>query len=246
MRYCASNRQEKQAVNINYNTRYESVDRSIGFPHGDFVEVLDVMTGNSLGSLRDKREAHASGVLHGAFHLWLVAKVDGVDGIYAQMRSPTKSVAPGCLDASAGGHYHPGESSLDGLRELDEELGVTLDPRELFFLGKRYSFFVNDSVNNAEIIDVFIAQVSLPLEAFKLRAQEVVGLYFIPLSDIVRMFRCGDSVSCSGIAVDPRDESVSSTIIANKDSFAPSIDQYAYKVAVLAARYLNGETDLVI
>ena len=57
--------------------------------------------------------------------------------VLLQKRSAEKDSNPGCYDISSAGHLGRGDVPLEGaLRELHEELGLTLTPGDLHFVGR--------------------------------------------------------------------------------------------------------------
>ncbi|QEC50496.1 NUDIX domain-containing protein [Baekduia soli] len=122
-------------------------------------ELLDVVDehGRRLGTKR-RGDVHRDGDWHLAFHLWVV----GPGGVLLQRRAQAKASWPGRLDASAAGHLTAGESVADGLREVEEELGVTYRMDELHALGMHRV----DEVANRELQHVFAVRDDRPLTAW--------------------------------------------------------------------------------
>src|SRR5436189_261499 len=58
----------------------------------------------------------------------------GGAALVLQRRAPTKQTGPGAWDVSAAGHFRPDEGLAGGLREIAEELGLTVAPSELVAL----------------------------------------------------------------------------------------------------------------
>lgn len=57
--------------------------------------------------------------------------------VLLQKRSAAKDSNPGCYDISSAGHLASGGAPVDGaLRELQEELGLTLSPEDLHYVGQ--------------------------------------------------------------------------------------------------------------
>ena len=82
-----------------------------------------------------RKEAHNSPhIIHRAIQV-LVFNKDGK--LLIQKRSLTKDTAPGCWSESVGGHVCNGEEYLPvDVREIQEELGITVSPKNLQPLGK--------------------------------------------------------------------------------------------------------------
>lgn len=90
----------------------------------DVVDEHDVVVGRAY-----RREIHRRGLLHRAIHIfWL--RADGQ--LCLQRRSYAKDNCPGLLSSSCAGHVDAGEDYLAAaVRELREELGVTVSPAAL-------------------------------------------------------------------------------------------------------------------
>ncbi|QXE01274.1 NUDIX domain-containing protein [Terribacillus sp. DMT04] len=86
--------------------------------------------------VKEREEVHRDGDWHETFHCWFVEH-DGTDlYIYLQQRAFNKSEFPGKYDITAAGHLENGETPVTGgLREVQEELGVTLEESDLFYKG---------------------------------------------------------------------------------------------------------------
>ena len=93
----------------------------------DIVDETDEVIGQ-----RARPEVHRLGLRHRAVHV-LVFNSRG--HLFLQKRSLRKDCFPGAWDSSASGHLQPGESyDAAAVRELQEELGLTLDiPLERLF-----------------------------------------------------------------------------------------------------------------
>ncbi len=92
----------------------------------------------SLGELVDHRCAdETAGIEQACVY---IALVDGAGRVYIQHRAATKRLWPERKTISASGHVDPGETfEQAAVREVEEELGIRLDPQDLrpvgFFTG---------------------------------------------------------------------------------------------------------------
>lgn len=159
------------------------------------AELLDVYAADGTTRLGTKaRDAvHRDGDWHLAFHLWVVRR----DGVLLQRRARSKDSWPGRLDATAAGHLVAGERVADGLREVDEELGVRYAPGELVALGVHR---VDDEPargrRNREHQHVFAVRDERPLEAWTAwdRA-ELDGLVLVGHGDLATLAAGGGPVA---------------------------------------------------
>lgn len=90
--------------------------------------------GNRTGTA-PRDEVHRHGLWHETFHCWFVRQADNGLMIYLQLRSRHKRDYAGLLDITAAGHLLADETVEDGVREVQEELGLELAFDELKPLG---------------------------------------------------------------------------------------------------------------
>lgn len=211
----------------------------------ELFDILDPVTGYPTGQTKARYLVHQEGDWHGAFHLWLVNNTQE-PMMYLQRRKEDKDVAPGYLDVPVGGHYRSGEKMADGVREVQEEIGLTVKLEDLTPLGKRLVVYREQGVKNNEIIDVFLYETGLSLEAFQLQPEELAGFYEIPVREMLKLFTLeGYSYQAQGVELLnrlPQPHQLNVT----KNSFVPSIDAYPYKVAIQVERYFEGKEHLSI
>ena len=97
----------------------------------EFLDIVDE-NGQPTGEMIDRETAHAKGVLHRTSHVWLARRKKGKVQILLQKRAEHKSSFPGCYDISSAGHIPAGNSyEVSALRELEEELGVKAEEKDL-------------------------------------------------------------------------------------------------------------------
>ncbi|MGD7044671.1 NUDIX hydrolase [Jeotgalibacillus proteolyticus] len=127
-----------------------------------------------------RNQVHANGAWHETFHCWFVRKSGNRIYLYFQLRSPEKKDFPSLLDVTAAGHLLASESVEDGVRELEEELGVKLPFTLLQPLGTVKEKLKNGLETDAEICRVFSFGITQEIE-FTLQASEVKGLFHVEL-----------------------------------------------------------------
>lgn len=130
-----------------------------------------------------RAEVHRLGHWHEAFHCWFVSREAGQVYIYLQLRSKEKKDYPNLLDISAAGHLLAHETVLDGVREIEEELGIPVSFDKLIPLGVvEYHLVVGDKIDK-EFAHVYLYEGRSILEEAKLQADEVSGLFRMDFGD---------------------------------------------------------------
>ena len=212
-------------------------------PAQDPNEPFDIITadGRSTGRVKSRAEVHRDGDWHRAIHVW-VAGVDyrGVPFLTLQRRSPDKDTWPGRFDATVGGHYRAGETLAETLREIEEEIGVIPDLKDLRPLGVRVcANEAQPGIVDREIQDIFLLRDNRPLEDFRPNSAELAALIRFPLETLVP-FLAGESSEIGGESLNPAATRVE-PITARIDDFIPTVDRYFLRIAIAAQRVLRGE-----
>ncbi|MCM3600794.1 NUDIX domain-containing protein [Robertmurraya korlensis] len=136
-----------------------------------------------------RAEIHEKGYWHETFHYWLMEKDQGIYYIFLQLRSPKKKDYPNLLDITAAGHLLANETVEDGIREVKEEIGLTVRMEELMSLGiLKYSVKMVPLIDN-ELAHVFLHRKNVTLDSFVLQEEEVVGIYRMKFTDFSALWR---------------------------------------------------------
>jgi isopentenyldiphosphate isomerase len=199
------------------------------------VDVLDGL-GRPTGEVAWKSEAHRLGLWHRCFHCWVCGS--DADGSYllVQRRAASKDTWPGCLDVTAAGHLRSGEEPLGGgLREVEEELGLRVDPERLLPLGTRRIEQEIPGGCDREFHEVFLLLDPTHPREMRLQEGEVDAVLRLRLGD-AETLGAGGSVS----AEEYSRGRISATRI-RLDDFVPNDDDYLGRVAAAARRALAGE-----
>lgn len=143
-------------------------------------ELLDIVdeNGQPTGEIVDRETAHAKGIRHRTSHLWLARRKDGEVQILLQKRAKHKSSFPGCYDISSAGHIPAGDGYLQSaIRELEEELGVKADEKDLIYCGDRKviwdDVFCGKPFHDRQISRIFLLWLDLEESVFILQESEV-------------------------------------------------------------------------
>ena len=198
------------------------------------VDVRDGESGERTGEVVWKSEAHRRGLWHRCFHCWVFGAGAGGPYLLVQRRSATKDTWPGYLDVTAAGHLAAGEEPLDGLREVEEELGLRVDPGRLTPLGTRLAEQRIPGGLDRELHDVFLLGDDTPPGDLRLQREEVEAVLRVGLDDAESLGTAG-----SAPAREYRDGGVSETRVRVSD-FVPNTDDYLRRVAVAARAALDG------
>ncbi|MBI1362909.1 MAG: NUDIX domain-containing protein [Proteobacteria bacterium] len=199
------------------------------------------------GQVVEKASAHEQGLWHQVFHCWIVrALEDGDAAVLFQMRSRTKSTYAGLLDISAAGHLSAGETPEDGIRELEEELGITAKPDELVSIGIQKINTGTTGYPNREFCHTFILERHEKPEEYILQPEEVDGVFEMRLSDAFGLFSGEEEkVRVRGVA-----RMMGKMVPAEKDvtlkDFVPHFDRYYLKIMIMIELHLAGSRYLAI
>lgn len=198
------------------------------------AEMFDIFDGkmNKIGT--DTREnAHAQGLWHQTFHCWIFDRSAGGEGrLLFQLRHKNKDTFPGLLDTSCAGHLRSGETVEDGVRELEEELGLSVSFAELLYCGTvAEENVISDRLIDREYNHIFIYECSQPLEEYHVQTDEVSGLYRVNIRGFRELLSGAlPSIEIEGMAVDDalQRSIFSRRTVAIRD-FTPATDAY-YRV----------------
>src|SRR6266700_2137100 len=146
---------------------------------------------------RTRAEVHTQGFWHETFHCWFLKEEEGKKYLLFQLRSAQKKDYPSLLDVTAAGHLLAGETPMDGLREVEEEIGVTLTFEHLVKVGVLREAMVEEGLINREMCHVYLYRCALDLDDFVLQEEEVSGLVQVELEQFER-FEKGECETVKG------------------------------------------------
>lgn len=170
----------------------------------------------------DTREnIHKKGLWHETFHCWLMDETD----VYIQKRSAKKKDFPGLFDITAAGHLLATENVTDGIREVEEELGIKVDPAKLLQAGVVRDVIELPRFIDKEFTNVFLYKSTFLPTDFLLQDEEVEGIYTVGISEIKALFRNESKVvTCKNL----RDGTLSEITL---NDFVPHETGYFYEIA---------------
>lgn len=196
-------------------------------------ELFDVVSSNGepTGIVKRRADVHRDGDWHRAIHIW-VYDDDTIDScLLMNQRGRHKDTWPLALDTTVGGHLAAGESVEQAYREIEEEIGITVDPTALRYIGQRSSESSGNhpGIIDREIQDIFFLRDNRRLDEFRPNAAELESLVRIELDDAIRLFD-GDVHSIPGTRLRAQDRALD-VIQVDQSWLIPVDDDYFLRVA---------------
>ena len=170
----------------------------------EFIDIVDE-NGNPTGETIDRTVAHRTGTRHRTTHIWIVRRRDGKVEILLQKRAKFKDSFPGCYDISSAGHIPAGVDFVaSGLRELQEELGFTIDEKELIECGLHCTYAQNEFhgipyVDN-QVAKVFLLWKDKEVDEMTLQEEEIESVMWMDFEECKDAVRNQTIPTCIDIA----------------------------------------------
>jgi isopentenyldiphosphate isomerase len=205
-------------------------------------ELFDIVLADGTPTGRSKRRAdvHRDGDWHRAVHVWVMGIDDRGPFLMFQKRSLAKDTSPGKMDSTVGGHYRAGEGIEQTLREVEEEIGISVTMADLTYAGIRRAVNERDSgVADRELQDVFFLRDERPLTEFRPSPAELAALVRVPIEEFLD-FHEGERETINVRSIAPGAAAEERLVIARLDFNRPA-DRYWYRVAIAAKMFLAGE-----
>jgi isopentenyldiphosphate isomerase len=152
-------------------------------------EVFDIFTSTmeKIGTA-SRSEVHDRGLWHQTFHCWIVSKETGKPSVLLQHRHPDKDTFPGLLDISSAGHLKAGELVEEGIRELEEELGIKVSFNALLPCGVyAEEDYLPDHRVDREFCHIFILGCDQPLTQYQFQREEIIGLCLVDANEFEQL-----------------------------------------------------------
>jgi isopentenyldiphosphate isomerase len=150
----------------------------------EFFEIFNE-SGQKTGSLVERGIVHSEGLWHCSVHVWIF---NNNCEILLQKRAATKDSHPGLWDVSAAGHITPGEVPVQSaLREMKEELGLSVAAEDLYFIDKRKITLISQkgSFIDREFTSIYICEWNGNPDTLTLQKKEVEEIRFFHI-DLLR------------------------------------------------------------
>ena len=206
------------------------------------VDILVPPTFKKSGKIKTLVQAWDNEEWIGTFNLWIV-QTKPVPAIVYQQRSPKSNWAPLKLDVTAGGHYEAGERISQGLREVREELGKNYKFKDITYLGRKLHVGPDTKKRMRQnVVDIFMVADDASLDTYTLQKEEVYAICICPISNLIRVHtKKGFSFTAQGLT----NEKKKIRIKVTKESFPYNWDDYHFKVALLADRFIKKEQNVI-
>ncbi|MCI6551966.1 MAG: NUDIX domain-containing protein [Lachnospiraceae bacterium] len=171
---------------------------------GQPLELLDIVDqeGNPTGKVRERSLVHRYGSRHRTAHVWIVRPgAAGSFDLLLQERAGDKDSFPGCLDISSAGHIPAGKGYQESaLRELEEELGITVSPQELVFVGFHegvsHSCFHGKPFHNQEYSAVYLLERDIEISQLNFQKEEIASLLWMDYAACMEGLKNGTLNHC--------------------------------------------------
>ena len=147
----------------------------------ELIDLLD-SNGNFTGKTALKSDAHKNGWFHQTVHIWFYTDKKQ---ILLQQRTKSKDTFPLLWDVSVAGHIGAGEDIINSaLREIEEEIGITIQQADLQKIGcfKSIQKHTNYLID-CEFHHTFICELNIEFNLLKKQDIEVEDLQLKLISD---------------------------------------------------------------
>ena len=166
----------------------------------EFFDILDE-NGNKTGKIKERSLVHEDGDIHGTVHIWIRRKTEKGYDLLLQKRSKEKDSFPGCYDISSAGHIPAGCDFVESaLRELREELGVTLPADALQECGVRHftfeDVFHGRLFKDNQVSKVFCLWLDKNAEDFTVQKEEIDYVRWFGLEEAIEAVKNNTIPNC--------------------------------------------------
>lgn len=178
-----------------------------------------------------REDVHKHGYWHETFHCWLLKREENTDYIYFQIRSRTKKDFPNLLDITAAGHLLADETAQDGIREVNEELGLNVTIEDVQQLDVIEDPIELDGFTDREFAHVYVYKTEENID-FTLQQEEVSGIVRAPFAHFQSLcLGFASSIEVEGFCVKEAGHREAVRKSVSKKEFVPHSDTYWRRVA---------------
>ena len=154
----------------------------------EFFDICDAR-GLPTGQIVERSIAHRDGIPHRTAHVWITRIHNGKRQILLQKRSRNKDSFPGMYDTSSAGHIPAGCEPRDSaVRELQEELGITVTPDQLSFAGSFHASYAlpfhGSMFRDDEYVSVFVLDIPVSIADIRIQEEELEAVEWFDLEEV--------------------------------------------------------------
>jgi isopentenyldiphosphate isomerase len=203
----------------------------------EFFDVFDDNF-NPIGTA-SRLETHTRGLWHQTFQCWIFRLINNEKYWIVQRRHPSKEAFPNKLDKSSAGHLMAGERVADGVREIEEELGLVVPFEKLVSCGTIKQEHSEPGWIDKEICHLFILRDDKELTEYTLQKEEVTGIFQVKIDDFFALID-GEvaKVNVAGLQWNEHSESYDSIEFdAGITDFTPQSEQYFIQLKQVISQY---------
>ncbi|GGO02360.1 NUDIX hydrolase [Saccharibacillus kuerlensis] len=194
------------------------------------TEILDVFNDkHEHTGTASRSEVHRQGLWHQVFHCWVVSgsREEGWKLLF-QLRHPDKETFPDKLDTSSAGHLLAGEGPREGMRELEEELGLAVRYEDLVYCGlHQEEYRISENYMDREFTHVYLYRCEQPLEIYRVQHIEVSGLFRIDAEQFRELVSGDrDRIEAEGVTYDKHLQAVQERRVLTMNDFTDNTAEY--------------------
>lgn len=167
------------------------------------MEIFDIVDelGRPTGKTVERSTAHRLGIRHRTAHIWVIRQRDGKYECLLQKRSLDKDSFPGQYDTSSAGHIHAGDEVItSALREMEEELGIKAEKKDLKSAGsfdiKVDKFFHREEFHDRETAFVFVYDKPININDLQLQKEEVDEVRWFSIEETFKAAKIREDWCC--------------------------------------------------
>lgn len=153
------------------------------------MELIDIVDekGIPTGEVIDKDEAHEKNILHNEVGVFII---NDKHEILLEKRSPNKKYSPNKWGLCAG-HVDTGESLLAAtIREIKEEIGLTVNEKDLTKFGKVEVFLDN---TNSHLTHFYYLKCTKEADEFVIQEEELSEVKWFKIDELIKLVKENDS-----------------------------------------------------
>lgn len=188
-----------------------------------------------------RAEVHRFGLWHQTFHCWVLAYEKTVGWkVLVQLRQWDKDIFPDLLDVSCAGHLQAGEEIADGVRELEEELGIAVSFDRLHPCGViAVEYLLTETLIDRERSHVFLLRDDRSCQDYSFQKSEISGLFHIQL-EAFRGLLTGTQGTATAIGVEWKDG------VERSEENGAGVGKSQSGIAISGAESTEARVDIVL